>query len=232
MSTISYSELLSLLGTIGTFLLALAAFWNIFKPLKPRLNLSYGTVGGYLSTLEENGIPPGELLSYSFNYYIYRLKIENNNKFYSKTAKNVFCSFIEIEKWLDGKWCSLEPFNPFRMKWTSKPKESDIFSNDLAKGEYQYVNFFTVTVIAQTNYMVVNKEYPKIQMIPGHIGIEKISLAAGFPKNQLFKEGKFRFKIGLHGENVKSKTYTYEVEFNPVVDESPDKMIKIGKVND
>ena len=232
MSTISYTELLTLLGSIGTFLLALAAFWNILKPLKLRLNLSYGTGGGYLSTLDIDCNSSNNSLVYSCKYYLYRIKIENNKKFYSKTAKNAFCSFIEIEKWLDGKWCSLEPFNPFRMRWTSKPDEYDIFSSDLAKGEYQYVNFLTVTVITQTPSMVINKEFPKIQLIPGHLRIKPIALAAGFPEHQLTKEGKFRFKIGLHGENVKSKTYTYEVEFNPVDNKSPDKMIKIKEVND
>ena len=45
-------EFIDLAGMISTFALALVAYWNIFKPSKPKIKISYGITGKYLSKLE------------------------------------------------------------------------------------------------------------------------------------------------------------------------------------
>ena len=55
------TEYVTLLGAIGTFALALAAFWNIFKPLKPKIKLSHGSTGEHLSKLDERCDPSPSL---------------------------------------------------------------------------------------------------------------------------------------------------------------------------
>ena len=163
---------------------------------------------------------------------IYRLKIENSSRFNSATAKKIFCSFMKIEKLLDSEWRSLDPFNPFRMRWTSNPLMEGPFLNNLAKGEYQYINFLTVIVKSQKGGEVKNGVEHRSQIIPGHCGIKEIALAAGFPEYELENYGRFRFRIGLFGENVKNQTHTYEVELNPDENISTKEFIKIYKLKD
>ena len=110
----------------------------------------------------------------------------------------------------NGSWEELVPFNPFMMKWTSATDGNNIFYSDLGKGEYLFTNFFTVKIFLAP----MSDEIDKSEIIPGHEGIKKIALAAGFPLGKLEKEGTFRFKIGVFGENMKAKEFIFEVAFN------------------
>ncbi len=207
---ISLMQFIELAGAIGTFGLALVAFWNIFKPLKPKIIISYGTTGEYLSQLEDScSSPPvgGE----SCQYYIFRLKVENRKKFTSLYAKKLYLRFMEISK-LDqnGKWERLVPFNPFMLRWTSTTMQNDLFYNDLGKGEYLYANFFTIKSFFAP---MDNKTIVKSEMFPGHEGIRDIALPAGFPRKKLNEGGSFKFKIGVFGENMKGKEFNYKVTF-------------------
>ncbi len=203
-------EIIVSIGAIGTFLLALLGYWNIFKPLKPRLNICHGTTGGYLTSeiipqQSESSLSLTPVLS-----LLYRLKVKNQNKFYSVTAKNVYIRFIEIYKMgYNDEWIKLEPFNPFKMRWISGTNEHESFSNDLGRGEYLFINFFTILIIQGQDD---NSNVTIMEIIPGQRGIENISLPSGFPRTELYGEGKFKFKLLVFGDNIKSKQYEYEVE--------------------
>lgn len=204
------TEFITLAGTIGTFALALVAFWNIFKPLKPKIKLSHGTTGEYLSKLEGRcDAPPS--LALPCKYLIYRLRIENGKKISSFSAKKVYLRFMEISRLNEiGSWEKLVPFNPVMMRWTSATDESNIFYSDLAKGEYLFANFFTIKLmLSPVNNEIINKS----EIIPGYEGIKNMALAAGFPLEKLEKEGIFKFKIGVFGENMKPKEFIFEVKF-------------------
>ena len=204
-------ELITLLGSIGTFALALATFWNIFKPLKPKIKLSYGTTGEYLST------PYGQCgsvspLGVSCRYFLYRLKVENRNKVTSYYAKKVYLRFIEISRLNNvKKWENLAPFNPFMMRWTSTTGNNDTFYNDLGKGEHLFTNFFTVKFTMEP---MSDTEIHEIEIIPGNEGIENLALAAGFPREKIKQPGTFQFKIGVFGENMKPNEFIFKVTFN------------------
>jgi hypothetical protein len=207
---ITVREFITLASAIGTFALALAAFWNIFKPLKPKIKLSYGTTGEYLSKLEANCGSRSDL-GVSCRYFIYRLKVENSKKLTSLYAKRVYLRFMEISKLNEeSSWEELVPFNPFMMRWTSTTDANNIFYNDLGKGEYLYTNFFTVkSSLPPSNHEIIERS----EILPGHEGIIDIALAAGFPREKLKENGKFRFKIGVFAENMKGNEFNYEVTF-------------------
>lgn len=58
-----------------------------------------------------------------------------------------------------------------------------MFYNDLGKGEYLYINFFTV----KNTLKPLSDEIEKSEIIPGHEGIKDIALAAVFPSENLEK---------------------------------------------
>ncbi len=203
-------EIIVSIGAIGTFLLALASYWNLFKPLKPKLNICSGTTGEYLASGIDNQKcgPSQSLIPVMHNWY--RLKVENKNKIFSATAKNVYIRFTEICKMSsNNEWKPLEPFNPFKMRWTSGTDKSNYFSTNLGKGEHLYINFFTIDVVKKQNSP---SNIGIIKIIPGHEGIKSIALPLGFPEKELCGDGKFKFKISIFGDNVKSKQYEYEVD--------------------
>ena len=206
-------EIIVSIGAIGTFLLALASYWNLFKPLKPHLNIYHGTTGEYLTSGTAYQRNMSTQSSTPVIQLLYRLKVENQNRFYSVTAKNVYIRCIEICKMgPNNEWIKLEPFNPFKMRWASGTNERESFSNDLGKGEFLYITFFTVfTAPKQSNK---SNEY-EIKIIPGQVENENIALPLGFPQTELYGEEKFKFKITVFGDNVKSKQYEYEVNCSP-----------------
>ena len=209
MTIISFNEWLSVLGSMGTFLLALAAYWNLFKPFKPSLNIFYGTTGEYLSTLV-NCNYANFSNSNNKTCLLYRLKIENKNKFRSITAKNVYIRFNEIRKMVsDDESIKLQPFNPFKMRWTSGTDSKDAFISDLGRGEYLYINFFSIIITPDKSGNPVKNI---MEIIPGHPAITDLSLPQGFPRTELFGDGKFKFKISVFGDNIKSKQYEFKVE--------------------
>ena len=214
-------EFLDLAGPIGTFALALAAYWNIFKPLKPKIKISYGIAGEYLSKLEIQA----STLGVSYRYFMYRLKVENRKKFSSFYAKKVYLRFMGINS-EDQECKELTPFNPFMMRWTSTTDEENTFYNDFGKGEYLYVNFFTI----KRTLKPCSDDIDKSEIIPGHEGIEKLALAAGFPKEKLEKNGMFKFKIGVFGENVKHRELIFKVIFIDI-NNIPDPKINIELCN-
>jgi hypothetical protein len=199
------TEIIDMMGALGTFALALAAYWNIFKPLKPKIKISAGINGEYMS----NFTIPTPIWGVSCVYFIYRLKVENCKKFSSYYAKKVYLRFMEISKMnRDNKWDKLQPFNPFMMRWTSTTGINDVFQNDLGKGEYLYVNFFAIKRTLKS----LSNQIDKSEIIPGHEPIKGLALAAGFPLEELGRNGTFKFKIGIFGENVKPNEYTFKVE--------------------
>jgi len=203
-------ESVELIGSIGTFGLALAAYWNIFKPLKPKIIISFGTKGEYFSENKDE-LTTISSLDKCVLYYFYRLKVENDNKFISSCAKKLYLRFMAISSMVDDdKWEELTPFNPFTMRWTSTTDNYNAFYSDLAKGEYLYANFFTVkNILSNPNCTTIESS----EIIPGHEGIKYLALAAGFPREKLKNKGTFRFKIGVFGENIKGKEFCYEVKF-------------------
>lgn len=205
----SYSliEIIELIGSIGTFTLALAAYWNIFKPLKPKIGLSHGIKGEYLSKFN-NVCSQTPTLGVICLYFVYRLKVDNSKKLSSYYAKNVYLRFMGISRMNEqDRREELLPFNPFKMRWTSTTGENDLFHNDLGKGEYLYVNFFTI----KRTLKPCSDEIEKSEIIPGHEGIKDVALAAGFPLEKLDKNGTFKFKIGIFGENVKAREFNFKV---------------------
>lgn len=209
MSIISFNEWLSIFGTTGTILLVLMAYWNKFKPFKPSLNIFYGTTGEYLSTLKNCN--SGNFSNFNNKTcLLYRLKIENENKFRSITAKNVYIKFNEIRKMVnDDESIKLQPFNPFKMRWTSGTDSKEAFTSNLGRGEYLYINFFSIIITPDKSGNPVKNI---MEIIPGHPAITNLSLPQGFPRTELFGDGKFKFKISVFGDNIKSKQYEFKVE--------------------
>ena len=156
---------------------------------------------------------PTLTLGVSCVYFIYRLKVENCKKISSYYAKKVYLRFIEISKMNgDNKWGKLQPFNPFMMRWTSTTGMNDVFQNDLSKGEYLYVNFFTI----KRTLKPCSEQIDKSEIIPGHETIKDLALAAGFTLEELGKNGTFKFKIGVFGGNVKPKELNFKVKVEDI----------------
>ena len=211
---VSITEFIILAGSLGTVGLAIASFLNISKPLRPKIEISYGIAGEYLSEINNENCISSSIVWGSCNYLLYRLKVENSKKVTSSYAKRVYLRFMAISRMVDDdKWEELSPFNPFTMRWTSQTDNDNAFYNDLAKGEYLYANFFTVkNTLSPQNCKTIERS----EIIPGHEGILDLALAAGFPREKLQKNGKFRFKIGVFAENTKGKEFTYEVTFETI----------------
>ena len=208
---VTLTEFITLAGSLGTVGLAIAAFINISKPLRPKIRISHGIAGEYLSEMNNVQCSSPPTLGESCNYLVYRLKVENSKKVTSSYAKRVYLRFMAVSRIVDDdKLEELQPFNPFTMRWTSLTDNDNAFYNDLAKGEYLYANFFIVkSSLSRQDYETIEKS----EILPGHERIKDIALAAGFPREKLQQSGKFRFKIGVFAENMKGKEFSYEVTF-------------------
>ena len=208
---VTITEFIILAGSLGTAGLAIAAFINISKPLRPKIKISYGVTGEYLSEDDNKQCSSPNSLGERCNYLVYRIKVENSKKVTSSYAKRVYLRFMAVSKIVDDdKLDELQPFNPFTMRWTSLTDNDNAFYNDLAKGEYLYANFFTIKcALSSSNYNTIDK----LEILLGHEGIKDIALPAGFPRKALEGNGKFRFKIGVFAENMKGKEFNYEVAF-------------------
>ena len=101
----------------------------------------------------------------------------------------------------NGHWIELNPINLFYLRWVID-NENNVFTfqGDLTRFEPQYFNI--ATMISEGNKKLL---YP---------GIPNQGNVAGWKPEEWFKEGLFRYTIGVYGDNVRpsnNKNYEYNI---------------------
>lgn len=136
-----------------------------------------------------------------------RIKTFCSNKIFNVSARNLHLKMLNVERWneVENKWNNLNPINLFYLRWVINDgiDKSFIFRGDLTWNEPQYFNLATL-------FDDNNKQL----LCPGIPGQGNV---IGWKPDQWFKEGCFRYTVGIYGDNViipRHKTHDYKICIN------------------
>lgn len=180
-----------IISSIAVIISGLTFYYHFL--LKAKITLEYSNDGDYIVEGQIDGK----------NYKWIRIKVLCTNKYFDVSANNLRLKMLLVEKFDKDKkqWIELKPINIFYLRWViDNGANSVTYSGNLARFEPQYFNLATL-VDDNKNKLL----YP---------GIQNQGNVVGWKPEDWFKEGCFRYTVGVYGDNIKpckQKTNDYKI---------------------
>lgn len=187
-----------IVSSIAVIISSLTFYYHFL--LKAKITLEYSNDGDYIVEDEDSS---------QKNRWI-RIKLLCSNKYFDVSANNLRLKMLRVEKFDKDKkhWIELKPINIFYLRWVIDNGSNPFtYIGNLARFEPQYFNLVTL-VDNNTNKLL----YP---------GIPNQGNVVGWKPEDWFKEGFFRYTVGVYGDNIKlskQKTKGYKICINFTAD--------------
>lgn len=170
-----------IISSIAVVISVLTFYYHFLLKAKITIDYSNDEKKPYIVEGEIDGI----------NYKWVRVKAVCSNENFNVSAKNLHLKMLNVEKFDEGKqqWLELNPMNLFYLRWVIEDGSDQFtYSGDLNRFEPQYFNL--ATLVDDKNKQLL---YP---------GIRNQGKVVGWKPEEWFKEGLFRYTIGVYGDNV------------------------------